>query len=1102
MRCPHCHTEVLSHFKFCGACGSSLTPLRESPEAQRRQLTVMFCDIVGSTPLAQQLDPEDLQFVLRSYQETCATAIQQFDGSISRSVGDGLLVYFGYPQAHEDDAQRAVRAALGILAALPQLNADLRQQLSTANLQPLQIRIGIHTGLVVIGEMGTTTFRDPMAIIGQTPNIAARLQTVAAPDTIVIGATTYQLVRGFFECRSLGTPPLKGIAAPLTVYQVLYENKARTRLDVAADVGLTPLVDRHEELALLWDRWQQAKTRAGHVVCIQGEAGIGKSRLVQALKGRIAEEHVPTLEFRCLPYYQNSALYPIIDLLQRRLQFDTAETAGEKLQRLTQAVQRVAPAFHADIPLLAALLSLPLSDDAALFALNPQRTRQQTLMTLVSGLLAAAEHTPVLLIGEDLHWIDPTTHELLSLLVERVAYAPVLMILNFRPEFIPLWTPPPHQTSFVVHRLALADMNAMITAVAKGKTLPLAVSQHVMNKTDGVPLFIEELTKMVLESGLLQEHQKHYELTAPLPPLAIPTTLQDSLLARLDRLATVREVAQLGATLGREFSYALVQAVSDLGEATLQRDLATLVKAELLYQRGAPPQSRYFFKHALVQETAYQSLLKSRRQQYHQRIAQVLQTQFPEMVDTQPEVVAHHYTEAGLIAQAVPYWQKAGEQELARSANTEAIIHLTKGLSLLTASPKTPEHTQQELLLQTSLSLALGAIKGFAASEVEQSYARARELCRQVGKTPQLFPILWGLLAFYLVRAEITTAHEIGKQMLALAENTNDAALQIEAHDTLGTTLFCCGDFLTARHHFEQSITLYNPLQHRHLAFLYGGEDPGVICLAWTAVVLGTLGYIEEGDRKSDEALALAQELAYPFSQAEAHCLIAEFHWLRQDVRLVQHHAATAVSIAEEQGFPLWAAFGNIFHGWARAEQGQAAEGVAQIQHGLGQWRSTGARLLQPLFLCLLADTYQHQGHYQEGLHAIDEALALVQKTGDCFPKAELYRLKGELTLQSRTSLRQVKTGQDKSEETSPQLLPPSPQEAETYFLKALEIARQQHAKTLELRTSIDLAQLWQQQGKEMEARRLLSDICAWFPPTLTTQDLAEARELLTQLPA
>ncbi|MSQ47217.1 MAG: adenylate/guanylate cyclase domain-containing protein [Deltaproteobacteria bacterium] len=1000
MQCSYCQAEVPAHFKFCGTCGSPLASLRESPDAQRRQLTVMFCDLVGSTPLAQQLDPEDLQFVLHTYQEACATAIQQFDGYIARSLGDGLLVYFGYPRGQEESAQRAVRAALGILAALPQLNARLQQQFSTFTLHPIQVRIGIHTGLVIIGEMGTTTFRDPMAIIGQTPNIAARLQTIATPNTIAIGASTYQLIRGFFECRSLGTPPLKGIATPLPVYQVLYENLARTRLDVAADRGLTPLVDRQEELTLLWDRWQQTKGGAGHIVCLHGESGIGKSRLVQALKGHVASEDALTLEFRCVLQHQNSALAPIIDLLQRRLQFDTTEDPTEKWQRLARVVRYWAPALQDNIALLAALLSLPLPDDAALLALNPQRTRQHTLEALISGLLAVTARKPVLLIGEDLHWIDPTTHELLSLLVERVATAPLFVVLNFRPDFVPLWTPPPHQTSVAVPRLSSSDMKTMMASVAKGKALPHEVSQHIVNKTDGVPLFIEELTKMVLESGLLREHQASYALTAPLPPFAIPTTLQDSLLARLDRLATVREVAQLGATLGREFSHALIQAVSHVDTTTLQRDLTVLVNADLLSQRGTPPHSRYFFKHALIQETAYQSLLKSRRQEYHQRIAQVLQTQFSDTADLQPEMVAYHYTEAGLIDQAVPYWRKAGEQELARSANTEAISHLTKGLSLLATLPKTRETAQQELLLQTSLSLALGATKGFAAPEVERSYARAHELCRELGETPQLFPVLWGLWAFYLVRAEIPTAHETSGQLLILAQSANDSTLQLEAHDALGTTLFCHGDFLTARHHFEQSIALYDVRQHRNLAFLYGGEDPGVICLAWAAVTLGTLGYVEEGGRRSDEALTLAQELAYPFSQAEAHCLVAEFHWLHRDADLVQHHAGTALSIAEEQGFPLWAALGNIFHGWACAEQGQTHTSVAQIQRGLAQWRETGARLFQPLFLYLLADAYRKQDQHHEGIQAINEALALVQETGDCFPEAELYRLKGQLTLQ------------------------------------------------------------------------------------------------------
>jgi class 3 adenylate cyclase len=637
-------------------------PAPPIPAAERRQLTVLFCDLVDSTTLARQLDPEDLREVVRAYQDTCAKVIARYEGHIAQYLGDGLLVYFGYPQAHEDDAQRAVRAGLGMVEAVGQLNTRLAPE---HNVQ-LAVRLGIHTGLVVVGEMGGGTRQEQLAL-GETPNIAARLQEIAAPNTLVISAATLQLLGGFFAYQPAGTPLLKGLTQPLAIYRVLYEQMARSRLEVAGSMGLTPLVGREQEEGVLLERWAQVKDGSGQVVLLSGEAGIGKSRLVQVLTTQVASEPQAWLTpCQCSPYHQHSALYPLIDLLERvALHFEREESPAHKLRKLEGFLVQYGLPLAEIVPLFAALLALPLPAEYAPLPLAPEQQKQQLLHALLTILLRIAAQQPVLFVMEDLHWVDPSTLELLSLLVDQGPTARILALLTFRPDFSPPWTGRSHCTQVTVHRLPRQQAVEVIRQVAHGKDLPPEVVEQIVAKTNGVPLFVEELTKMVLESGLLQEREERYALLGPLPPLAIPATLHDSLMARLDRLTTVKALAQLGATLGREFSYALLQAVSPWDEGTVQRGLQQLVEAEFLYQRGLPPQATYFFKHALIQEAAYQSLLRSTRQQYHQRIAQVLEACFPEVCETQPELLAHHYAEAGLTDQAVDYWQRAGQHALA-----------------------------------------------------------------------------------------------------------------------------------------------------------------------------------------------------------------------------------------------------------------------------------------------------------------------------------------------------------------------------------------------------------------------------------------------------
>jgi class 3 adenylate cyclase len=672
------------------------TPSAElhTPEAERRQLTVVFCDLVDSTRFSNQLDPEDYRDVVRAYQQRCAEVVQRFDGHIAQLLGDGLLVYFGWPQAHEDDALRAVRTGLGMLDAMGALNARLERDRGIR----LAIRVGIHTGQVVVGAMGGVGRQEQLAL-GEVPNVASRLQGLAAPDTLLLGEATYRLVEGYVAVEALGPQALKGVAAPMPMYRVLEESGARGRLEVSATRGLTPLVGREQEIGLLLERWVQAREGLGQVVVLSGEAGIGKSRVVQVLTDQMAIEGTTRMVLRGHPYHTHSALYPVIEHFERLLQFGRNEAPEAKLARLEQVLEASNLPLAEAVSLLAALLVLPHPAHYPPLTLSPQQQRQQTLDTLVTWLLAETERQPVLTVWEDLHWADPSTLELLGLVISQASTARLLTVLTCRPEFHPPWAPRSYLSHLTLNRLTRSQAAEMAQRVAGGRRLPAEVVEQIVTKTDGVPLFVEELTKAVLESGLLREAGTRYKLTGPLLSLAIPTTLQDSLMARLDRLVTAKGIAQLGAVIGRQFSCELLQAVSYLDEATLQRELERLVEAELLYQRGVPPQATYTFKHVLVQDAAYQSLLKRTRQQYHQRIAQVLEERFPETTGAQPEVLAYHYTEAGLSARAVVYWQRAGQRAMALLAYEEAVKYYETALGALELQETVDEAQRYELLL-------------------------------------------------------------------------------------------------------------------------------------------------------------------------------------------------------------------------------------------------------------------------------------------------------------------------------------------------------------------------------------------------------------------
>ena len=1090
--CSSCGAPVQAGSKFCDSCGVPLTPAapvasrelskvagtaagagrtpKEPADAERRQLTVLFCDLVGSTELAARLDPEVLRDVVRAYQQVCDAVIKRFRGHVAQYLGDGLLVYFGYPVAGEDDPRRAVHSAGGIIDELAALNERLRRERDIT----LAVRVGIHTGLVVVGEIGGSARRDALAL-GQTPNIAARLQAIAEPDTVVISAATHHLLRGTVAVSDLGAQVLKGLQDPLRAYRVEVRKGPMDARETAAAAPLTPLVGRDQEIGLLLARWEHVKDDRGHVVLLGGEPGIGKSRLVRTLQDRIATERSLRWECRCSAYHQDSSLHPLIELFEGAFQLDRDDPPSQRFTNLEAGLARYGLAVPETISLWTALLSLAVRESIPL-NITPQRQKEKTFEAIVALVLAVAAQQPLLLIFEDLHWADPSTLELIDVLVDQVPAAPILMLMTSRPEFRPPWTARSHFTYLTVNRVTKKQTEQMVERVTGGKSLPTDVLQQIVVKTDGIPLFVEELTRMVIESDLLHDRGDRYELTDALPMLAIPSTLQDSLMARLDRLGAVKEVAQVGSALGRSFHYDLLHAVASMDEGALQLALTRLAESDLLHHRGVPPDATYIFKHALIQETAYQSMLVSRRRQLHSRIADTLVEKFPETTDTQPEVVAHHYTEASLMDQAVGYWLRAGQRAVERSANVEAIVHFTKGLSALAQESADSDPLERELSLRTALGPALMSTKGLGSPEVGQNYQRALELCRQLGERPERFAVLRGLWEFHELRGELKTALGLGEELFRLAEAANDPALRLVTHDVLGDTLYWCGDFTRALEHLEQGIALYQIDEHRSLAYQHAGYDPCVACYIFSGYVLWYLGYPDRAARRIEDGLVLARELSQTFSLSLAMQFATVVHHLRGEVAQAKVCAETNVGLSTEGANVFLLGCGMVEEGWVTVLEGRHDEGLARIVQGMDVCRGSGAVLEFPHCWAALADAYRVAGRIEDALHAVRDGLAQASETSARFNEAELHRLRGELLLLCSS---------------------PKPDEAERCFREALKIAQSQRAKSLELRAATSLGRLLDQQGKRDDGRRLLAEAYSWFTEGFDTADLKEARALL-----
>ncbi|WP_331375078.1 adenylate/guanylate cyclase domain-containing protein [Sinorhizobium chiapasense] len=1040
-----------------------LSPIHS--EAERRQLTVMFCDLVGSTELSTRLDPEDLRQSIVAYR-TCATEIVgRYDGFVAKYMGDGVLVYFGYPQAHEEDAERAVRAGLAVVEAVDRLDAAGER---------LAARIGIATGLVVVGDIIGAGETEERSVVGETPNLAARLQALAEPGTIVIAEATRVLLRGQFKLESLGMRPIKGFAEAAEAFRVLNEVQSEDRFE-AGHATVLPLVDRNRELALLVDRWSLAKANKGQVVLLEGEAGIGKSRLALALRERLFREPHLLRRYFASPYHVNSALRPVITELEQEAGFERDDSSTVKLAKLQALLAKQVGEMSEAVPLLAELLGVPSTDRCPTLNLAPQQRKNLIFEVLIAQLARLAAKQPVLVVLEDAHWLDASSLELFSLFVDRIRQLSVLLVITYRPEFVPPWRSYPHVTKVVLNRLDRMQAQSLVGQLTGGKPLPDGVLEYVLANTDGVPLYLEELTKTMLVSGLLEGAGDQFGLTAHIPPLAIPVTLHDSLMARLDRLGRAKTVAQIGACIGREFSYELIAALAVLDERELQRGLDQLVGTELVFRRGRPPKAIYTFKHALVRDTAYQSLLKSCRRELHRRIARVLEEQAPHVVIAQPELLAHHLTEAGQWPQAVVFWHRAGRHASERAANAEAAGHLAKGLDLLAQMPENAERLELELTLLTTLGQVLTAAKGYGHPEVEHAYKRALSLAEGVQETPRLFPVLLGLTIHHAVRSELSAARGLGERLLKLAQKISDPVLVVEASYALGITCSWLGEFASAWQHFEHGINQYDVAQHRaHLA-LYG-QDGGPICLCRGGMALWYLGHEGRALELMDEALAMTAKLGHSFSRAYVLTWAAILHVHRRDVARAQEAAELASAFAAEHEFPFWHTQGVFLQGWGLVERDQVTAGIERLREGLAGMRAIGSGMTEPWAMGLLAEAYGKADRFVDGHSLIDEALTIVSRTHNCWCEAELHRLKGELI--SSQSER-------------------DPAAVEACFRRALHVARMQDAKMWELRSAVSLARFWRAQGLRAQACKLLAPLLGYFPHCHGTLDLQHAQDVL-----
>ncbi len=1057
--CPSCNFSNPFDFEFCGQCATRLSktqntgnhsttslPTPKQQSAERRQLTVLFCDIVGSSALSERIDPEELRDIMRDYRDTCNKIVSSYDGYVAQYLGDGILVYFGYPQAHEDDAQRATFAALEIIKRIPKHIYPIQQ---SDNVQ-LAVRVGIHTGLVVVGEIGGGDKRS-MAL-GETPNIAARVQGFASENTVVISGCTYQLLNRRFECQTLGTHTLKGFSQSFTLFQVQQAHGNKNRFTETEHPSRSMLVGRDQITSLLTERLDQARKGIGHVVLLGSEPGLGKTCMVRMICKKVEKE--PCLFLDCYGdfYYKNSFLYPVMDMVRRIIGLTESDSPKKQISRIEKTIASLGMETKIVTPVLAELLSIPLAEKTTANTTEtnstPQQKKQQTFDILIKMLQAVSQQRFVLFVVEDLQWIDPSSIELLSLLIEQPRLTNIFALFTFRSDFSPPWKNCARVTNITLNHLTQKQSGSMIRQLCQGKTLPTEVFVEIINKTDGIPLFVAELTNAVLRSSLLVEKEEHFELNHNMSQLEIPSTLQDSLMSRLDNLGDDKELAQLSATLGREFTYELLYAAALQSEINLQSSMSRLIDAELFIQSGKPPKAHYRFQHALVREAAYQSLLISTRRKYHQRISTLIKEKFPQLVTDNPEIIAHHCTEAGNNEDALHYWLSAGSYAIQHSANIEAIEHLNNGLALIKKMPESPRLGMHELALQTTLGLATMMSKGYAAPEAEKAYARAYSLCRNITDINTVFPVLCGLWEFYIVRAELEKAYKLANEIQQYATQTNIPEFLLEAKRALGTTLFWKGNFSEALQNLEFHIEPQAGKTRPQVMLVAYSQDAQVASLANAACVLWLLGKTDQALARSQAALSLAKRLAHPFSQAYALHFMGTLSQLCGDHKSTYRYADAQITLSETYGFSFWAATGHMLKAWSESTKQPAEIICKRFQQALHDYEKSGNRLARSYFQAILAELLHNAGETDKARQTIESALRETTFTGERFFTAELLRIKGNFAIENDTGAYSL---------------------AEQYLNESLIIAKQQNAHALVLRTEASLAKLQKTYGNQQK---------------------------------
>ena len=1029
--------------------------------AERRQLSVMFCDLVGSTPLSRRLDPEDLREVVGGYHRYVAVTVGRFAGFVAKYIGDGVLIYFGYPEAHEDDAERAVRAGLALIEGVGKVTAP----------EPLQVRIGLATGLVIVGDLIGAGAAQEQAVVGETPNLAARLQSLARPGVLMIDANTRRLVGDLFEFHDLGGVEAKGFAEAVRAWQVLRPSLVESRFEALRASSLTPFVGREEEIEFLLRRWARAKEGHGQVVQVSGEPGIGKSRVAAVLADRLRDQPSFRLRYFCNPHYENSALYPVTAQLERAAGFAREDSPATRLEKL-RALLAHSVATDEETELIGELLSLPLLHSRATAQLTPERKKEKTLEALLRQMEALSEHSPLLMVWEDAHWIDPTSRELLDLTIARVRHLKVLLVITFRPEFEPRWTGGPYVASLTLSRLDAQDGTALAERVA-GKSLPPAIATRIAARAEGIPLFVEELTRALVEAGSMQDDASQPAL------LAIPPSLHASLLARLDRLGpAAKEAAQIGATIGREFSYELVAAVARCRDNELRPALNQLAEAGLVFRRGEPPHATYFFKHALVQDAAYGTLLRGPRRELHARIGRALEEQLPAIVETHPEILAGHYTEAGAVERAIDYWRKAGERALAHSANVEAVQHLTKGVELTRSLPLGLQRDRKEFGLQLALGPAMRATTGHGAPETIRVFSRAGDLVNESATVNEQMTVLYGLWGGHLIgNQNVAAARELAERCLTLAARHSDADASALAARLMGFTLFTMGEFREAADYLKRTVEFCPPGEKSvpDLRFTHDHAASGFAYLGWA---LCPLGYPDQAVRAAMQAIDRARAIDHAMTTGvvlTAKAILSAD--LGADFAQAEADADTALAYAVEHRLRQYEGWAHMSRGTALLQRGDPRRAIEAKHVGIAIAEKIDAKWSNSMRAGHLALAHAKIGEPDVGLKLLDQALAQIEETQERFFEAELHRIRGEILIEG---------GKRRAGEEALQ--------------SALRVASRQQARLWESRAATRLARLWRGQGRTAAARDLLAPVYGWFTEGFDTADLKEAKALMDEL--